>query len=131
VSIKNHSPNQNKGLKNIWGKEDKLSFFFFFYYIPIMSDKKQRFYRLLENYINESRKEEVELMYGTDSKIKVHNWTYNAKGDQFIFELIVVLGGTINESVMDTNLAEVLLEDALQYFYPEVKKICYIVRFDV
>jgi hypothetical protein len=32
---------------------------------------------------------------------------------------------------MDKNLAEILLKDALQYFYPEVIKICYIVRFDV
>jgi hypothetical protein len=96
-----------------------------------MPDKKRKFYRLLETYMNESRKEDVELMYGKDAKIKIHNWTHNVKGDQFIFEIIVVLGNTINESVMDTNLAEVLLKDALQYFYPEVTKICYMVRFDV
>ena len=96
-----------------------------------MSDKKQKFYRLLETYMNDSRKEDLELMYGNGSKIKVHNWTHNEKGDQFIFELIVVLGDTINESVIDTNLAEVLLEDALVYFYPEVKKISCMVRFDV
>jgi hypothetical protein len=96
-----------------------------------MSDKKRRFYRLLETYMNESRKEEVELMYGKNAKSKVHNWTHNEKGDQFIFELIVVLGDTINESVIDTSLAEVLLEDALVYFYPEVKKINCMVRFDV
>ena len=96
-----------------------------------MPDKKRKFYRLLENYMNESRKEDVELMYGKDAKIKIHNWTHNVKGDQFIFELIVVLGNTINESVMDTNLAEVLLKDGLQYFYPEVTKICYMTRFDV
>ena len=96
-----------------------------------MSDKKHRFYRLLESYINDSRKEDLELMYGKDAKIKIHNWTHNVKGDQFIFELIVVLGDTINESVIDTNLAEVLLEDALVYFYPEVKKISCMVRFDV
>ena len=96
-----------------------------------MSDKKQRFYHLLETYMNDSRKEDLELMYGNGSKIKVHNWTHNEKGDTFIFELIVVLGDTINESVIDTNLAEVLLEDALIYFYPEVKKISCMVRFDV
>ena len=96
-----------------------------------MSDKKQRFYRLLETYMNDSRKEDLELMYGNGSKIKVHNWTHNEKGDTFIFELIVVLGDTINESVIDTNLAEVLLEDALIYFYPEVKKISCMFRFDV
>jgi hypothetical protein len=96
-----------------------------------MPDKKQRFYRLLEYYINDSRKEEVEVMYGKGSKIKVHNWTYNTKGDTFIFELIVILGDTINESVIDKNMAEALLKEALQFFYPEVKNVNCMVRFDV
>jgi hypothetical protein len=96
-----------------------------------MSDKKRRFYRLLEYYINDSRKEEVEVMYGKGSKIKVHNWTHNTKGDTFIFELIVILGDTINESVIDKNMAEALLKEALQFFYPEVKNVNCMVRFDV
>jgi hypothetical protein len=96
-----------------------------------MSDKKRRFYRLLEYYINDSRKEEVELMYGKGSKIKVHNWTHNTKGDTFIFELIVVLGDTINESVIDKNMADALLKESLQFFYPEVKNVNCMVRFDV
>ena len=96
-----------------------------------MPDKKQRFYRLLEYYINDSRKEEVEVMYGKGSKIKVHNWTHNTKGDTFIFELIVILGDTINESVIDKNMADALLKEALQFFYPEVKNVSCMVRFDV
>jgi hypothetical protein len=96
-----------------------------------MPDKKQRFYRLLEYYINDSRKEEVEVMYGKGSKIKVHNWTHNTKGDTFIFELIVILGDTINESVIDKNMADALLKEALQFFYPEVKNVNCMVRFDV
>lgn len=96
-----------------------------------MTGKKQRFYRLLETYMNVSMKKIVELGYGEGSKIKVHNWTHNEKGDTFIFELIVVLGDTINESVIDAHIAEFILEEALEYFYPEVKKIRCIVRFDV
>jgi hypothetical protein len=53
------------------------------------------------------------------------------KGDEFIFELVVILGNTINESVIEESLAEVLLEDALVYFYPEIKKVRCMVRFDV
>ena len=96
-----------------------------------MSDKKRRFYRLLETYMNDSRKEDLELMYGKGSKIKVHNWTHNTKGDTFIFELIVVLGDTINESVIDKNMADALLKESLQFFYPEVKNVNCMVRFDV
>lgn len=96
-----------------------------------MTGKKQRFYRLLETYMNVSMKKIVELGYGEGSKIKVHNWTHNEKGDTFIFELIVVLGDTINESVINAHIAEFILEEALEYFYPEVKKIRCMVRFDV
>lgn len=96
-----------------------------------MSDKKQRFFRLLESYINDYQKEAVELMYGKGSKIKVHNWSHNNKGDTFLFELIIELGDVINESVMDKTMSEVLLRDALVYFYPETQNIKCIVRFDV
>lgn len=96
-----------------------------------MSDKKQRLFRLIESYMNDHQKDAVELMYGKDAKIKIHNLTYNNKGDTFLFELVIILGETINESVMDETMAEVLLKDSLVYFYPEVKKIKCMVRFDV
>ena len=58
-----------------------------------MTDKKKRFYRLLERQINGLRKEAVELIYGKGSRIEVHSWTHNIKGDTFIFELIGVILG--------------------------------------
>ncbi len=70
-------------------------------------------------------------MYGEGSKIKVHSWSHNNKGDTFLFELIIELGDVINESVMDKTMSEVLLRDALVYFYPETKNIKCIIRFDV
>ena len=96
-----------------------------------MSDKKQRFFRLIESYINDYQKDAVELMYGEGAKIKIHSWTYNGKGDTFLFELVFILGETINEQVMDKTMAEVLLKDSLVYFYPEIEKIKCMVRFDV
>ena len=96
-----------------------------------MLDKKRKFFRLLELYINESQKESVESMYGKNSKIKIHNWTYTVKGDKILFELVIILGDVINESVMDTGMAEILLKDALVYFYPEIENINCMVRFDV
>jgi hypothetical protein len=80
-----------------------------------MTDKKKRFYRLLERQINGLRKEAVELIYGKGSRIEVHSWTHNIK----------------NESVIDKNMAEALLKEALQFFYPEVKNVNCMVRFDV
>jgi hypothetical protein len=96
-----------------------------------MSDKKRRFFRLLESYINDYQKDAVELMYGKGSQIKVHSWSHNNKGDTFLFELVIVLGDVISESVMEKTMAEVLLKNALVYFYPETEKMKCIVRFDV
>ena len=96
-----------------------------------MSDKKQRFFRLLESYINDYRKDAVELLYGKGSKIKIHNWGNNNKGDVLYFEIVIILGDTINESVMDKSMAEELLKNAMIYFYPEVQRVICMTRFDV
>jgi hypothetical protein len=96
-----------------------------------MSDKKRRFFRLLESYFNDFRKDAVETIYGKGSQIKVHNYTHNNKGDSISFELVIILGETINEQVMDKNMAEFLLKDALIYFFPEISKIRCLIRFDV
>lgn len=96
-----------------------------------MSDKKRRFFRLVESYINDYRKDAVELLYGKGSKIKIHNWGNNNKGDVLYFEIVIILGDTINESVMDKSMAEELLKNAMIYFYPEVQRVICMTRFDV
>ena len=40
-----------------------------------MLDKKQRLFRLIENYINDFQGESVQKIYGEGSKIKVHTMT--------------------------------------------------------
>ena len=96
-----------------------------------MSDKKRRFFRLLESYINDYQKDAVELLYGKGSEIKIHNWGNNNKGDVLYFEIVIILGDTINESVMDKSMAEELLKNAMVYFYPEVQRVICMTRFDV
>jgi hypothetical protein len=93
-------------------------------------DNKRRLYRLLEVYLNNFKGEMVETIYGKKSYIKVHNVTFGISDNSVLVELVVVLGDTINEDVMDTSLAEVLIQDALVYFFPE-KKIRTLTRWDV
>jgi hypothetical protein len=45
-------------------------------------------------------------------------------------ESIIILGETINESVIDTKLLDILIQDAMVYFYPEASLRTYV-RFDV
>jgi hypothetical protein len=93
-------------------------------------DNKRRLYRLLEVYLNNFKGEMVETIYGKNSYIKVHTVTFGVSDNSVLVELVVVLGDTINEDVMDTSLAEVLIQDALVYFFPE-KKIRTLTRWDV
>jgi hypothetical protein len=93
-------------------------------------DNKRRLYRLLEVYLNNFKGEMVETIYGKNSYIKVHTVTFGVSDNSVLVELVVVLGDTINEDVMDTSLAEVLIQEALVYFFPE-KKIRTLTRWDV
>lgn len=93
-------------------------------------DNKRRIYRLIEAYLNEFKGEMVESIYGNRSRIKVHTVTFGVSDNSVLIELIVVLGDTINEDTLDSSLAEILIQEALVYFFPE-KKIKTLIRWDV
>jgi hypothetical protein len=95
-----------------------------------MLDKKRRLYRLIETYINDFRGDAVQEMYGKGTKIKIHNINYSTTSKSIFIESVVILGDTINESVMDKNLIDILIQDAMVYFYPEASLRTYV-RFDV
>ena len=84
-------------------------------------DNKRRLYRLLEVYLNGFKSDLVESIYGKTSYIKVHTVTFGISDNSVLVELVVILGDVINEEVLDTSLAEVLIKDALIYFWPEKK----------
>lgn len=95
-----------------------------------MSDRKRRVIRLLENYINDFQGEAVQEMYGKGSHIKIHEVMYSTGAKSVLIEAVVVLGDEINENTMDRRLADVLIQDAIVYFYPEHSVKAYV-RFDV
>jgi len=93
-------------------------------------DNKRRLFRLIETYLNEFKGELVESIYGDRSKIKVHTVNFGVSDNSVLVELVVILGGTIKEDTLDTSLAEILVQEALVYFFPE-KNIQTIIRWDV
>jgi len=95
-----------------------------------MLDKKQRLFRLIESYMNDYQGNAVQEMYGNGARIKVHSMNHSYSEKSILFEIVIVLGNTINESVMDKTLANILIQDALVYFFPDQKVKTYI-RFDV
>lgn len=95
-----------------------------------MSDKKRRFFRLIEHYINDFRKEAIEEMYGVGTRIKIHSLSESISQNSILLEIVIVLGEQINEEVMDRKLADVLVQDAIVYFFPD-KNVKTYVRWDV
>lgn len=84
----------------------------------------------MESYINDYQKEAVEEMYGVGTKIKIHNMAESQDGKSILFEAIIILGNTITEQVMDRKLADILIQDAVVYFFPN-QSIKTYVRWDV
>jgi hypothetical protein len=95
-----------------------------------MLDKKRRLFRLIETYINDYQKEAVEEMYGVGTRIKIHNIVESQTQKSILFEAVIILGETITEQVMDRKLADVLIQDAMVYFFPD-QSIKTYVRWDV
>jgi hypothetical protein len=95
-----------------------------------MLDKKRRIFRLIENYINDYQGNAVQTLYGKGAHIKIHNINYSTTTKSILMEAVIVLGDLITEEYMDRSLADVLISDAIKYFYPEFSVKTYI-RFDV
>ena len=93
-------------------------------------DKKRRLYRLIESYINDFQGDAVQEMYGKGSRIKIHNLNFSVTKSVVLLEAIIVLGDLITEEHIDKKLAEILIQDALVYFFPETSVKTYV-RFDV
>lgn len=95
-----------------------------------MFDKKRRLFSLIESYINDFHKDSVEEMYGKGTTIKIHSMSPSYSSKSLLFEAVILLGDTINEQVMDRKLADILIQDALVYFFPD-QHIKTYVRWDV
>lgn len=95
-----------------------------------MSDKKRRLYRLIELYINDYQGKSVQEMYGKGSRIKIHNLNFSVTQQSILMEAVIVLGDLITEEHLDRALADILIQDAMVYFFPECSVKTHV-RFDV
>lgn len=93
-------------------------------------DKKQRLYCLIESYINDSKGNAVQEVYGKGTKIKIHNINFGVTSKYVLIEAVIILGDTINEQTIDKELANILIQDASVYFFSDYI-IKTLIRFDV
>ena len=93
-------------------------------------DNKRRLYRLIEGYLNDYKKDVVEVFYGEGTYIKVNSITFGITKNYILVDTIVKLGNTITEDVVDESLAKILIEDSMVYFFPD-SEIRTLINFDI
>lgn len=93
-------------------------------------DRKRKLFRLMESYMNDFRGDAVQEIYGKGSYIKIHNLNFSVTQQSVLLEAVIILGDLITEEHIDRKLADVLIQDATVYFFPEYSIKTYV-RFDV
>ena len=93
-------------------------------------DRKRKLSRLIESYMNDFRGDAVQEVYGKGSYIKIHNLNFSVAQQSVLLEAVIILGDLITEEHIDRKLADVLIQDATVYFFPEYSIKTYV-RFDV
>jgi hypothetical protein len=81
---------------------------------------KNRYIRIIEKYLNVIKKDDVELMYGKGTKIKVRNINPSISNNSITVEVVIVLGEVITEEVLDSSLTPYLIQDILELIFPDV-----------
>jgi hypothetical protein len=80
--------------------------------------------------MNDFRGDAVQEMYGKGSYIKIHSLDFSITQQTILLEAVIILGDLITEEHIDRKLADVLIQDATVYFFPEFSVKTYV-RFDV
>lgn len=81
---------------------------------------KARIFRIIEYYTNHFRKFDMEESYGKNARIKILDFNYSTHNKAIYLEAKIILGEVINESVLDRLTADILIQDALIYLYPDL-----------
>jgi hypothetical protein len=95
-----------------------------------MSVRYHKIKSMMENYLNVIKKNEIETMYGVDTKVKIHTISFSVRGNAIMIEAVIVLGQVISEDVLDRRLIDYLIQDMMPYFFPEVDAVKVMTSWD-
>lgn len=96
-----------------------------------MLTEKRRIMRILEKYINEGERKNLELFYGINSRLKIRDYGFSTNMNCYFFDVIILLGESVNEDYMEDIFANELISESLKVLFSEDKKVSIIVKFDV
>lgn len=94
-------------------------------------DKKEIIASHLEILINESKKDEFQAMYGVNSKFIVTNVGHTSRGQTLYIEGKIILGDIINETILDSEMINILILDHIKFIYDNNSDINLSISFDV
>ena len=80
---------------------------------------KKTYIKIIEKFFNKTKKNNIELFYGSGSHIKVNNIQSNNKGELIMVDVTIVLGNVITEEVLDRSLIDYLMMDVIDIMFPE------------
>ena len=86
---------------------------------------------MMEKYLNVIKKNEIEVMYGAGTHVKIHTINFGVTSPSIIIESVIILGNDINEETLDRRLVDYLIQDSIPYFFPEIESVRVMTRFDV
>lgn len=93
-------------------------------------DRKRRLFNLIENYVNEYSKHALEDFYGHGASLRLKNINYITNDKSVFVNATIILGSYIDEFSLEPVVAELLLQNALQYFFPVEYRYKFFIEFD-
>lgn len=93
-------------------------------------DTKGAIKGLIESLINDTKREVFESMYGINSKFQVRDIGYSDRNKILYIDAKIILGDTIDESVIDPEMINFLILDNIKYIYNDVN-LNLTISFDV
>lgn len=93
-------------------------------------DTKGTIKSLIESLINDTKREVFESMYGINSKFQVRDIGYSDRNKILYIDAKIILGDTIDESVIDPEMINFLILDNIKYIYNDVN-LNLTISFDV
>lgn len=85
---------------------------------------------LIESYINNIRKRELNFMYGEGSRVEVQNLQYLTTSKSLLIDCTVIFGQTIDEEMFNIEFLEILMSDTIAFFFDDIKLVI-SVTYDV
>jgi predicted Co/Zn/Cd cation transporter (cation efflux family) len=94
-------------------------------------NNKDRFCRIIEKFVNESRTDTMNLIFGNGSKIKVKNIDYSTTTKSIYIDVVVIVGEEIDDlTIQSDDVVVDLIKQSIDYISFN-EKLTITVSYDV